>query len=209
MTKSIRFFGSAALFVTLLAPAASRAQSPQADKLFKALNVGAGATICEIGAGDGKMSIEAARVVGASGRVLTSELGADHVKSLQEKIAASGLTQISVVTGEATRTNFGDAACDAIFMKDVYHHFAEPAAMNASILAALKPGGRLAIVDFTPPPGSEAKVPADRDNDGMHGITPETLARELKDAGYEPVETQIDGRGFTMIVAKKKQADCS
>ena len=193
----------APLLVTLLIPLTVCAQSqPSPDTVFKSLNVGPGATICEIGAGDGKLSIEAAAVVGPSGRVLTSELGADKVRALQEKITASGLNQITVVAAEATKTGFADGACDAVFMKDVYHHFADPGAMNASIALALKPGGRLAIVDFTPPPGSEAKIPADRDNDGMHGITPVTLTRELKDAGYEPVASESSGRWFMVVVKR-------
>jgi len=69
-------------------------------------------------------------------------------------------------------------------MRNVYHHFADPAAMNASISAALKPGGRLAIVDFSPPPGKEATRSADRAKDGMHGISVESLSREMKEAGF-------------------------
>ena len=194
---------NALVLVTLLVPLTVCAQSqPAPEAVLKALNVGPGATICEIGAGDGKMSIEAAAVVGPSGRVLTSELGADKVKALQAKIAGSGLNQITVVAAEATRTGFADGTCDAVFMKDVYHHFADPGAMNASIALALTAGGRLAIVDFTPPPGSEAKVPADRDNDGMHGITPETLSRELKEAGYEPGASESSGRWFMVVVKR-------
>ena len=155
------------------------------------------------------MSIEAARLVGAGGRIYSSELGEARVKTLGDKIAASGLPQVTVVAGDAAKTNFPDAGCDALFMKDVYHHFADPAAMNASITAALKPGGRLGIVDFTPPPGSEARLPADRDNDGMHGITPETLSKELLAAGFAPVSNESSGRWFLTVVMKPKAPDCN
>ncbi len=194
-----------ALLVTLLIPATVGAQSePAPDRIFGALAVPQGGTICEIGAGDGRLSIEAGNLVGSSGRVYTSELGDARVRTLQEKVAASRLDQITVVSGDPMRTNFPDAGCDGLFMKDVYHHFGEPAAMNASISAALKPGGRLAIVDFKPPPGSEAKVAADRDTDGKHGITPETLSRELHEAGFEAVSSETSGRWFMIVVSKPK-----
>ena len=196
---------ASALLVTLLVPSAVCAQQVAAGKILEALNVTHGATVCEIGAGDGQLSIEAAKVVGPSGRVFSSELGESRIKALQQKVSASGLTQISVIAGDSAKTNFADAACDGVFMKDVYHHFAEPSVMNASIAAALKPGGRLVIIDFTPPPGSEAKVPSDRDNDGMHGITPGTLARELKEAGFEPVSTETSGRWFMVVVSTPKR----
>jgi predicted methyltransferase len=74
--------------------------------------------------------------------------------------------------------------------------------MNASIAASLKPGGRVAIVDFTPP-GQEAERAADRDEDGTHGVSADSVARELKAAGLEPVSSESgEGRWF-MVVAEK------
>ena len=199
----------ATALITLLVPMPAAAQGQQTSaKLLAALGVNSGGTICEIGAGDGAMTIEAARLVGTGGRVYSSELGEARVKTLRDRIAASGLPQVTVVAGDAVKTNFPDGACDAVFMKDVYHHFADPAAMNASISAALKPDGRLGIIDFTPPPGSEASVPADRDNDGMHGISPATLSTELSAAGFAPVSTVSNGRWFFVVVSKPKAADC-
>ncbi len=85
-------------------------------------------------------------------------------------------------------------------MRDVYHHFTDPAAMNASVLASLKPGGMLGVLDFGPPPGSESADPARRGEDGQHGITPATLERELKAAGLEVLSTSPFGfRGFLIV----------
>jgi hypothetical protein len=77
--------------------------------------------------------------------------------------------------------------------------------MTKAIHRALKPGARVAVVDFTPPPGSSAPTPADRSKDGSHGVTPEIVSRELKDAGFEPVSVDADGqRWFMVVVAKPK-----
>ena len=191
--------------IVLLAANAGRAQQgTTAEKIFAAIGVREGMTVCEIGAGDGEMSIAAAKLVGEGGRVYTSELGEQRVKKLQQRVTDGRAAQVTVVAGGATQTNFPEAGCDALFMHDVYHHFTEPAAMNASIAASLKPGARAAIVDFTPPPGSHAPTPADRSKDGMHGIGPETLRRELKDAGFEEVSAEVDNRWFMVVVAKPK-----
>ena len=193
-------------FITLFIPVAASAQQPGStiadDKIFEALRLREGATVCEIGAGDGDLSIAAARVVGATGHIYTSELGASRVKSLEDSVAKSGLAQITVVAGEPARTNFPDQGCDALFMRNVYHHFAEPPAMNASIAAALKPGGRLAVVDFAPP-GKEATQPAGRAKDGTHGVTPESVSRELKAAGFAPVTSEHGTQRWFMIVVSK------
>jgi hypothetical protein len=90
-------------------------------------------------------------------------------------------------------------------MRDVYHHFTDPASMNASILLSLKPGARVAIVDFTPP-GDEAACPADRSRDGMHGVSAETIVRELRTAGFELAEVSAKGVRWFLVVASKGAA---
>jgi tRNA A58 N-methylase Trm61 len=194
----------ALVLVTLFVPAAASAQSSGSitnGQIFSAIGLRDGSTVCEMGAGDGELTLAAAKIVGSQGRVYTSELGDDRVKALRDKVGSTA--QITVVTGSAAATNFPDAGCDAVFMRNVYHHFADPAAMNASIATALKPGARLAIVDFSPPPGNEAACPADRGKDGMHGITTETLSREMKEAGFEPVSSDVGAQRWFMVVVAK------
>ena len=195
------------LLVTLLVPGALVAQRSGSTipdgRILEAAAVRKGATICEIGAGDGELSIAAARAVGDRGQIYTSELGDSRVEALAKKVAASGLKHIVVVAGDANQTNFPDATCDAVFMRNVYHHFADPPAMNASIAAALKPGGRLVVVDFAPR-GEEAAQPADRDEDSHHGIKADSLARELREAGFEPTSTERgDSRWYLVAVTKR------
>jgi predicted methyltransferase len=74
-------------------------------------------------------------------------------------------------------------------MRDVYHHFTRPEDIDRSLLAALKPGGRLAVIDFEPKPGSALPdgVPANR---GGHGIHPETVSSEVAGVGLQMVSTR-------------------
>lgn len=198
---------AAALLLVLLAAGvfAQRSAGVDTDRIFDAIGVTEGRTICEIGAGDGALSIAAAKRVGESGHVHASELGEERVAALRKAVTASGLPQITVVDGEPAATNFPDGVCDALFMRNVYHHFADPERMNASILAAMKPGSRLAIVDF-PPTGEEASQPGDRDEGRSHGITADTLSRELLAAGFEPVSSEQGERRWFMVVVAKPRA---
>jgi ubiquinone/menaquinone biosynthesis C-methylase UbiE len=197
---------AALLVVTLFVPGVGQARQSgstiRTDRILEAVDARRDVTVCEIGAGNGDLSLEAARLVGPTGHVYTSELGDNRVRTLRERVATSRLPQITVVAGDVARTNFPSAACDALFMRNVYHHFGDPAAMNASIADALKPGGRVAVVDFTPP-GDEAASPADRDNDGTHGVTPDTVARELQAAGFVPITTERGTGRWFMVVASK------
>jgi SAM-dependent methyltransferase len=192
-------FAAAAMLVALQA----RPAAPQdSQRLFAALALQEGDVVGEIGAGKGELTLAAARLVGASGKIYSSELE-KRVRELQGIVSSAGLQQVSVVLGSPTGTNFPDACCDAIFMQDVYHHLTEPAAMNASILRSLKPGGRLAIVDFTPPPDSADVPPADRDEDGSHGVRPATLKKELTEAGFVEINVDSAGDRWYLVVARK------
>jgi ubiquinone/menaquinone biosynthesis C-methylase UbiE len=190
------------LFVTAAAAAGQGGSTIPTERIFEALAVGEGMTVCEMGAGDGELTIAAAKLVGSTGRVYTSELGDARVKTLRDRTAATGLPHITVVEGAAEKTNFPAGACDALFMRNVYHHFAEPAAINLSIAASLKPDGRLAVVDFTPP-NKEAERAADRSKDGMHGISAASVSRELTAAGFEVVSSEAGGQRWFMVVAKR------
>lgn len=185
---------------------AQNAQQDAADtqRLTKAMDVKPGSVIGEIGAGGGELTVAMARVVGDTGRVYSNELNKDRLAAIQKTVDAAGLKNVTMVEGKEDVANLPDACCDGIFMRSVYHHFGDPASMNASLRRALKPGGRLVVIDFTPPPPSEKteNPPGHRGEDNHHGITAETLAKELTDAGFEVVTSETSGRSV-FVVARR------
>ena len=177
-----------------------------ANALVEALKLGPGSVVAEIGAGGGELTMAIAKRVAPGGRVISSELGAGRVQGLKEAIGKSA-TNIEVIEGHATRTNFPEGCCDAVFMRNVYHHFGDPPAMNASILRALKPGGRVAVIDF-PPRGNVATAPPEKRGDSAaHGVSAATLAAELTAAGFQIVKSEEQpSRSRWFIVVGQKPA---
>jgi SAM-dependent methyltransferase len=88
---------------------------------------------------------------------------------------------VTVLESGTDSTNLPVNCCDALLIRDVYHHLTEPAAIVRSMAAALKPGGRLALIDFPPQSGSTLpnNVPANR---GGHGVPLEVAQKELSEA---------------------------
>jgi ubiquinone/menaquinone biosynthesis C-methylase UbiE len=203
------------LVIVLAAAAASTvsAQSPKqntadVERVIQALDIRPGSFVGEVGAGDGALTVAIAGAVGEAGRVFTNELNADRVAAIGSAVEKAGLKQVTIVRAETTSTGFPDQCCDGIFMRDVYHHFTNPAAMNASLMKSLRPGGRLAVLDFGPPPGAESADPAGRGEDGHHGITAPTLERELKAAGFEVLSTTPYGFRAIIVVARRPVGEC-
>jgi ubiquinone/menaquinone biosynthesis C-methylase UbiE len=191
-----------AIAIALLSlPGVSRAQLPDArqvaqeraeaerdvPQLAEVLQLKPGMSVADIGAGFGAMTVVFGKWIG-DGRVFATDIGQRQLKAIQEYVDKEGLKNVTVLEGAAASTNLPAACCDAIFMRDVYHHVTAIDAFNKSLLASLKPGGRLAILDFLPQPGSKLPegVPSNR---GGHGIPPAVIVEELKAAGFTHVRT--------------------
>jgi cyclopropane fatty-acyl-phospholipid synthase-like methyltransferase len=158
-----------------------------APQLADVLQLKPGMTVADIGAGGGAFTVVLGHWIGA-GKVLATDIGARQLRTIREYADKEGLKNVTVIEGAAAATNLPAGCCDAMFMRDVYHHVTDPDAFNKSLLASLKPGGRLAIIDFPPMPKS--KVPEGvRENRGGHGVPHDIVEQELKAAGFTHVQT--------------------
>ena len=143
-----------------------------------------GTTVADIGAGDGQYSFAAAEHVGASGKVYATEIDNKKLEELRAEVAKRKLQNVVVLDSKAADTNLPTGCCEAIFLRHVYHHLTKPAEFAASLVRSLKPGGRLAIIDFPPRSGLDPVegVPSNR---GGHGIPQKIVIEELTGAGLQ------------------------
>lgn len=176
----------AALAVAAQQPRATPAEIKRAEaevpQLAKLLELKSSMTVADVGAGFGATTLALSNWLGPLGRIYATDIASTQLQTLKELVAAEHLANVVVVEGGAASTNLPDACCDAIVMQDVYHHITRPEEFDRSLLAALKSGGQLAIIDFEPAPGSALPegVPANR---GGHGIPPDVLIAEITAAG--------------------------
>lgn len=126
-------------------PAREAWQRP--DEVVSALGVQPGDTVADVGAGPGYFSLRLARAVGPLGTVYAVEVVPEIVAALRERLDRAGVGNVAPILaldGEPLLP----AACDLVLVVDTFHHFADGAAYLRSLAARLKPGGRMAIVDF-------------------------------------------------------------
>jgi ubiquinone/menaquinone biosynthesis C-methylase UbiE len=164
-------------------------------------------TVADVGAGFGAWTMAFAKALGPSGRVYATEVGAAQLAAI--RASAVDLSNVTIIEGAERSTNLPEACCDGILIRDVYHHLTQPADIVGSLAAALKPGGRLAVIDFPPVPGSpvSAGVPANR---GGHGVPLDVVMEEVTRAGFVSVNVTRDwslGSGpgdlFLLVFEKK------
>ncbi len=158
----------------------------EVPQLAKVMALEPGDTVADIGSGGGAMAVVFAKWLGPDGRVYATDVREAQLAEI--RAAVENLANVVVLEGAARSTNLPNECCDAIFLRDVYHHLTYPEDIGASLLAALKPSGRLAIVDFPPEPGSSIPdgVPENR---GGHGIPAPIIVNELTQSGFRHVTT--------------------
>ena len=122
----------------------------EASRIMGVLDLKAGMTVGEVGAGNGKMAVLLAQELGSGGHLFATEIGTDNLDDIRDRVADAGLDIVTVIEAGKKQTNLAPECCDAIFMRKVYHHFTDPAEINASLFEALRPGGVLAVIDFAP-----------------------------------------------------------
>jgi predicted methyltransferase len=208
MTRRL-VLGGALLSILLagavMAARAVYAQNNASDtsKLIEVLELKPGSVVAEIGAGGGDLTTAIARHVGPAGRVYTSELGSDRLSKLRDAVSKSSATNVQVVEGHEAHANLAEGCCDAVFMRNVYHHFGDPATMNASIFKALKPGGRIGVIDFSPRTNAPIAPPGKRGEDAAHGVSIDVVSNELKTAGFQIVTTEDRLERWFLVVGVK------
>jgi ubiquinone/menaquinone biosynthesis C-methylase UbiE len=174
----------AGLAAAILAVQASGNAAAEIKRLAALMDWKPGTTVADIGAGDGKYSFAAAKQVGAAGKVFATEIDAKKLEELRAEVAKRKLQNVVVVDSKVADTNLPTGCCDAIFLRRVYHHLTKPAEFDVNLVRSLKPGGRLAIIDFPPRSGLDPVegVPSNR---GGHGIPQKIVIEELTAAGLQ------------------------
>jgi protein-L-isoaspartate O-methyltransferase len=176
----------------LFAPLA-HAHADEADRIVGALAVRPGMSVADVGAGEGRYTTALAKQVGASGRVYATEVESDKLEQIRKKVKADGIANVSTVLGDQDHTGLPERCCDAILLRMVYHHFTDPSAMRRSLWSALRPGGRVLVVEV-PPHSSWRKLEGVPERGG-HGIPAVELIADMRSQGFTVVAQDDDWPG--------------
>jgi ubiquinone/menaquinone biosynthesis C-methylase UbiE len=163
---------------------AKRERELKMPEIIQALGLTEGARVADIGAGEGYYEIPMARTVGPGGRVYAEDINAGALKRLRERVASGRLGNVNVIEGAPADPKLPGGSLDGVLMVIMYHEVEDHQAMLEHVKAALKPGGRLVIVDM-PPRKTLTRPRADQTKN--HVIAADLVESEVREAGFEVV----------------------
>ena len=131
------------------------ASSPKnkALQIMEKLRISPGMVIADIGSGGGYFTLEFAKQTGKNGKVYAVDVKPDYLEFVRTLSGKAGLSNIEFIIAGNDEPKFPASSLDLIFARNVFHHLAEPAKYFRNLKSALKPGGRVAIIDHAPAQG--------------------------------------------------------
>ncbi len=175
-----------------------RAEWQKPDEVVAALSLQPGMVVADIGAGTGYLNQRLAHAVGTEGKVVAVDIEPNLVAHMTERAQAEGTPQVEARLGEPGDPKLAEEEVDRILLLDVYHHIEGREAWFSALLHAVKPGGRVVIVDFKsgelpmgPPP--EMKV------------APDQVKSEMAAAGWTLVDSRELPYQFVHVYGAKAE----
>jgi ubiquinone/menaquinone biosynthesis C-methylase UbiE len=155
----------------------TRIQEEQPETMLDVLKIPRGATVADVGAGAGYHSIRLAKRVGPEGTVLATDVQPEMIQMLRQNVQAAGVQNVQPLLCTQEDTLLPDGKVDLALMVDVYHESTNPETLLQGLRQALKPKGRLVLVEFR---GEDAEVPIKPE----HKMTIRQVRREIEPQGF-------------------------
>jgi ubiquinone/menaquinone biosynthesis C-methylase UbiE len=149
------------------------------DKVVAACDLKPGMIVADVGAGTGLYTRLFAKTVGPDGQVFAVDIAPKFLEHIRKTAREAGLRNVTPVLCNQDSADLPPNSVDLIFVCDTYHHFEFPERTLASLHRALRPGGRLIVVDFIREPGKSR----------------EWVLNHVR-AGQDEVEKEITSAGF-------------
>ena len=174
-----------------------RQEEERPDLAIPALKLKGGDAVADIGAGTGYYTRRLAKAVGEKGVVYAVEIQQEMLDLLTNKMVTLKINNVKPVLGTITDPKLPSASVDLALLVDVYHEFDHPYEMISALCAALRPGGRIALVEFR---AEDPKVPIK----AVHKMTEAQVKKEMGVHPLECVETNESLPWQHIIIFRKR-----
>jgi ubiquinone/menaquinone biosynthesis C-methylase UbiE len=164
-------------------------------RAVEALGLQPGMVVADVGAGSGYYTVRMARKVGSAGKVYATDIQPGMVELLKRRLTQEGLDNVVPVLGAADDPRLPAGTIDVALMVDVYHELATPQVFVRRLREALKPDGRLVLIEFRK---EDPRVPIQE----VHKMSVAQVRQELEADGYV-IDRVIDVLPWQHIIVLK------
>jgi SAM-dependent methyltransferase len=148
------------------------------DALVQALEIREGSRVADLGAGTGYFTWRLARSVGPTGRVIAVDIQPRMLDLAAKTVTEHGLDNVDYVLGRERDPRLPAASLDMVFIAHAYHEFSDPEAIMEAVRRSLKPGGRLAVVEYAK---ERKRAPAAP----LHKMSFDEIRDEIETMGFD------------------------
>jgi len=125
-----------------------RVEEEEPDRALDVLKIPKGAVVADVGAGSGYMTVKLSKRVGPTGMVYANDIQPEMLRLLGLRLKADKITNVTLVQGEVDNPRLPAGTLDLELLVDVYHEFSRPQTMLKQLREALKPTGRLVLLEY-------------------------------------------------------------
>jgi len=162
-----------------------REQRLQVNRVMDILQIKPGTAVADIGAGSGWFTMLAARRVETTGTVYAVDINPEAIQYIDQRAHKESLTNVKTILSQSDDPMLPQNSVDAVLLLKTYHEVAHPVLLLENLRSALKPGGRVGIID--------------REGNGTdHGVHRKIVVEEAERAGYRLLETYDFVKGDKM-----------
>ena len=180
----------------------SREVYAKRQEIVRACGLKPGLAVADVGAGTGLFTRLFAPAVGPRGKVYAVDIAPKFVEHVEKTCKEAGLKNVRGVVCTPTSVELPENSVDLVFICDTYHHFEFPQRTLASLRRALKPGGRLIVVDFIREPGKSREWILNHVRAGQ-----DVVEKEITSAGFKKTGEVKDLFKENYFVVFEKPAD--
>jgi ubiquinone/menaquinone biosynthesis C-methylase UbiE len=155
------------------------------EKALKIIGITPGSVVADVGAGSGYFTLKMASLVGAKGTVYATDIQPGMLDIIRDKLKGTSVNNVTLILGSPDDPKLPAATLDLVLMVDVYHEIHEPQAVLRHLRNALKPGGRLVLLEYR---AEDPKVPIRAD----HKMSVATAKLEVEAEGFRLTSVNED-----------------
>ncbi len=165
------------------------------SEVLERLDLRAGMTVADVGAGTGYFALPLATAVGERGKVFAIDLQPEMLALLQPKLVPAGIANVDCRVGEATETGLAAGSCDLVLLANLWHELDHLPRVLGEVKRILRKAGRVGILDWRPgveqPPGPPLE----------HRISSVLVMEDLEMAGFRVMKNDEVGLYSYLVIA--------